>query len=103
MKNMLVISHMANIPGCCQAEWVDDRIYELIKREYNISVISATHCFKYGNQIKHYRIPSILPFEAKGEINEIESMNIDIESRYFTILYLKVMRRISLGLDFLKI
>mgnify|MGYP001028100400 FL=1 len=103
MKNMLVISHMANIPGCCQAEWVDDRIYELIKREYNISVISATHCFKYGNQIKHYRVPSILPFEAKGEINEIESMNIDIESRYFTILYLKVMRRISLGLDFLKI
>ncbi|MDC1056971.1 hypothetical protein OAQ07_05425, partial [Flavobacteriaceae bacterium] len=100
---MLVISHMANIPGCCQAEWVDDRIYELIKREYNISVISATHCFKYGNQIKHYRVPSILPFEAKGEINEIESMNIDIESRYFTILYLKVMRRISLGLDFLKI
>ena len=99
MKNMLVISHMANIPGCCQAEWVDDRIYELIKREYNISVISATHCFKYGNQIKHYRVPSILPFEAKGEINEIESMNIDIESRPFTIKYLRFMRSVSKSLD----
>ena len=90
---------MANIPGCCQAEWVDDRIYELIKREYNISVISATHCFKYGNQIKHYRVPSILPFEAKGEINEIESMNIDIESRPFTIKYLRFMRSVSKSLD----
>jgi len=99
MKNMLVISHMANIPGCCQAEWVDDRIYELIKREYSISVISATHCFKYGNQIKHYRVPSILPFEAKGEINEIESMNIDIESRPFTIKYLRFMRSVSKSLD----
>jgi hypothetical protein len=103
MKNMLVISHMANIPGCCQAEWVDDRIYELIKREYNISVISATHCFKYGNQIKHYRVPSILPFEAKGEINEIESMNIDIESRPFTIKYLRFMRSVSKSLDKLNI
>ena len=103
MKNMLVISHMANIPGCCQAEWIDDRIYELIKREYNISVISATHCFKYGNQIKHYRVPSILPFEAKGEINEIESMNIDIESRPFTIKYLRFMRSVSKSLDKLNI
>ena len=103
MKNMLVISHMANIPGCCQAEWIDDRVYEFLNRKYKITVISATHCFKYGNQIKHYRVPSILPFEAKGEINEIESMNIDIESRPFTIKYLRFMRSVSKSLDKLNI
>jgi len=103
MKNMLVISHMANIPGCCQAEWIDDRVYEFLNRKYKITVISATHCFKYGNQIKHYRVPSILPFESKGEINEIESMNIDIESRPFTIKYLRFMRSVSKSLDKLNI
>ena len=96
MKNIvLVISHMANIPGCCQAEWVDDRIYELINRGYDIHVVSATHCFKYPKNIKHYRVPSILPFEAMSEYNEIKSMNIDIKSRPLLMVYLKVMSSIS--------
>ena len=86
---------MANIPGCCQAEWVDDRIYELINRGNDIHVVSATHCFKYPKNIKHYRVPSILPFEAMSEYNEIKSMNIDIKSRPLLIAYLKVMSSIS--------
>lgn len=83
---------MANIPGCCQAEWVDDRVYEMLNcGKYDITVISATHCFRYPKEIKHYRIPSILPFEAFSEYNEIKQMNIDISSRPFLILYLKFM------------
>ena len=104
MKNkVLVISHMANIPGCCQAEWVDDRIYELINRGYDIHVVSATHCFKYPEIISHYRVPSILPFEAMSEYNEIKSMNIDIKSRPMLIIYLKVMSSISKTLSALNI
>ena len=99
MKKILVISHMANIPGCCQAEWIDDRIYEFLKREYQITVISGSHCFKYKQEIKHYRVPSILPYEAKAELNEIESMKIDIKSRPITMLYLRYMRFISKFLD----
>jgi len=103
MKKILVISHMANIPGCCQAEWVDDRIYEFLKRDYKIIVISGSHCFKYKSEVEHYRVPSILPYEAKAELNEIESMDIDIASRPYTILYLRLMRSISKFLDKLKI
>jgi len=103
MKKILVISHMANIPGCCQAEWIDDRIYEFLKREYQITVISGSHCFKYKHEIKHYRVPSILPYEAKAELNEIESMKIDIKSRPITIFYLRCMRFISKLLDRLNI
>ncbi len=94
---------MANIPGCCQAEWVDDRIYELINRGYDIHVVSATHCFKYPKNIKHYRVPSILPFEAMSEYNEIKSMNIDIKSRPLLMVYLKVMSSISKTLSALNI
>lgn len=83
---------MANIPGCCQAEWVDDRVYEMLNsEEYDITVISATHCFRYAKKIKHYRIPSILPFEAFSEYNEINQMNIDISTRPFLMTYLKFM------------
>lgn len=103
MKKVLIISHMANIPGCCQAEWIDDRIFELLKRDYHISVISGSHCFKYNENIHHYRIPSILPYEAKAELNEIESMKIDIDSRTGTMFYLKIMRQVSNSLAFLKL
>ena len=94
---------MANIPGCCQAEWVDDRIYELINRGYDIHAVSATHCFKYPKNIKHYRVPSILPFEALSEYNEIKSMNIDIKSRPILMIYLKAMSSISKILSALNI
>ena len=94
---------MANIPGCCQAEWVDERIYELINRGYDIHVVSATHCFKYPETISHYRVPSILPFEAMSEYNEIKSMNIDIKSRPMLIIFLKAMSSISKTLSALNI
>ena len=103
MKKILVISHMANIPGCCQAEWIDDRIYELLKKKYKITVISGSHCFKYKEQIKHYRVPSVLPYEAKAELNEIEAMNIDIKSRPFTMMYLKLMKQVSKFLEIFNI
>lgn len=94
---------MANIPGCCQAEWIDDRVSELLKRDYQIFVISGSHCFKYNEKICHYRIPSILPYEAKAELNEIESMNIDIDNRKGTMFYLRIMRQVSNSLNFLKL
>lgn len=103
MKKVLIISHMANIPGCCQAEWIDDRVSELLKRNYQIFVISGSHCFKYNEKISHYRIPSILPYEAKAELNEIESMNIDIDNRKCTMFYLRIMRQVSNSLNFLKL
>ena len=91
---------MANIPGCCQAEWVDDRIYQMQETgKYDVSVISATHCFKYSYPIKHFRVPSILPFEAFSEYNEIKNMDIDISNRPLLIIYLKFMSFIYRILD----
>ena len=92
---------MSNIPGSCQAEWVDDRIYEFMNKRWQVSVVSGSHCFKYPSSIKHIRVPSILPYEAKHEFNEIKSMRIDT-NRNFLIFYLKIMAIISNGLKFLK-
>lgn len=95
---------MVNIPGCCQAEWVDDRVYEMLKKgSYDITVISAAHCFKYPKEIKHYRIPSVLPFEAFSEYNEIKNMNIDIEDRPVLVNYLKFMTLIYKAFNLLNI
>jgi hypothetical protein len=92
---------MSNIPGSCQAEWVDDRIYEFLNKKWQLSVVSGSHCFKYPRPIKHIRVPSILPYEAKHEFNEIKSMGIDT-NRKFLMFYLRIMAIISNGLKFLK-
>ena len=78
-KNALVISFYTNLPGSCQAEWVDDRMNALIAKGFKITLISSRGVFKHKNDsIRHIRIPCINPHGAKSELNEIESRKIKI-------------------------
>ena len=95
-KNALVISFYTNLPGSCQAEWVDDRMNALIDKGFKITLISSRGVFKHKNDsIRHIRIPCINPHGAKSEFNEIESRNIKIN------LYLKFYYRVMAFIDFI--
>lgn len=76
-KSILVISYYANMPGACQAEWVDDRITAFIEKGYSIVLLSSICTFKNEHKkIKHIRIPSISPHAFKYEFEEIKRRNI---------------------------
>jgi hypothetical protein len=36
-KKILVFSYYTNVPGVCQAEWVDDRIFAFIEKGYSMN------------------------------------------------------------------
>lgn len=66
-----VFSYYANMPGSCQAEWIDDRIFALIEKGYDIVVFSATCCFTYRSEhIRHYKISALSPHSAGFELEE---------------------------------
>lgn len=78
-KSVLVISFYANLPGSCQAEWVDDRMNALIDKGYKITLISSRGVFKHRKpSIQHIRIPCINPHGANSEFKEIKSRKIKI-------------------------
>ena len=95
-KNALVISFYTNLPGSCQAEWVDDRMNALIAKGFKITLISSRGVFKHENDsIRHIRIPCINPHGAKSELNEIESRKIKIN------LLLRFYYRVMAFIDFI--
>ena len=95
-KNVLVISFYTNLPGSCQAEWVDDRMNALIAKGFKITLISSRGVFKHENDsIRHIRIPCINPHGAKSELNEIESRKIKIN------LLLRFYYRVMAFIDFI--
>ncbi len=70
-KTILVLSYYTNIPGACQAEWVDDRMFAFIEKGYSISLVSATCCFTHTRpEIEHYKVPTLSPHGATYEYNE---------------------------------
>lgn len=74
-NSILVLSYYANMPGACQAEWVDDRINSFLEKGYEITLLSSICNFK-NNKIKHVRIPTISPHGFIYEFEEIKRRNI---------------------------
>ncbi len=98
-KSILVISYYSNMPGACQAEWVDDRINSFLEKGYKISVITSICCFKHTSKLNHYRIQSILPKSFIYEYEEIQRRSIPYSkkklkkfSRYYS--FSKFLNRI---------
>ena len=90
MKNkVLVISKMANMPGSCPAEWVDDRILQLKNEGKEVHVISGAYSLRYPLDITHYRVPSISIFEAAYEYTQAKNFRSDILESHFLGGYLK--------------
>ncbi len=95
-RSILVFSYYTNIPGACQAEWVDDRILGFIGRGYNISLLSGTCCFTHTDpHISHRKIFALSPHSASYEYEAIRRGNIPIKKRSFTYIYLYVMHRVN--------
>ncbi len=94
-KNLLVLSYYANMPGACQAEWVDDRINAFIEQDYNITLISSIGTFK-NNSIIHKRVPTLSPHGFINEYNEILNRKI-IYSKFYKFL-IKIYYFISIYL-----
>lgn len=104
-KSILVISYYSNMPGACQAEWIDDRIFAFIQKEYKISLISATCCFKHNNIeiLDHIRIPTLSPHGCRYEFQEIKRRSIPINKFSIAYLFLSLCSKIDYILEKMKL
>ncbi len=90
-RSILVFSYYTNMPGSCQAEWIDDRMLAFIEKGYDITLISATCCFTHTNpKIKHIKVPALSPHGAGFEYEEIRRRNIP-QPNFTFYFYLKAM------------
>ena len=97
-QSILIFSYYTNMPGACQAEWIDDRMFAFIDKGYGITIISATCCFTHTNEkIKHIKVPALSPHGAGFEFEEIKRRNIPIR-KSITFAYLYFMSLIDKGL-----
>lgn len=100
-KSILVISYYSNMPGACQAEWVDDRIFAFIQKGYKVSLISATCCFKHNNIniLDHIRIPTLSPHGCRYEFDEIKRRSIPVNKFSITYLFLSLSSKVDFFLN----
>ena len=104
-KSLLVISYYSNMPGACQAEWVDDRIKVFLNQKRKIKLISSICCFKYADlNINHKRLQSIFPVAFMYEFEEIMKRNIfyNPNKLYYFKFYYKFSKISKKIFDFLK-
>lgn len=94
-QSILVFSYYTNMPGSCQAEWIDDRMLAFVDKQYDITVISAICCFTHTNpKIKHKKVPALSPHAAGFEYEECKRRNIPIQNSIWSG-YLFVMHQID--------
>jgi hypothetical protein len=76
-KRILIFSYYTNVPGVCQAEWIDDRIFAFIEKGYEITLVSCTYCFQHANKnIIHLKTPALSPHGASYEYQELKDKQI---------------------------
>jgi len=95
-NKVLVISKMANMPGSCPAEWVDDRVLQLKKEGKEVHIISGSYAKRYPKEIKHFRIPSISIFEADQEYLQAKQFKSDIFDSLIMNFYLTTCHYLSI-------
>ncbi len=93
-KSILIYSYYSNMPGVCQAEWVDDRMFAFIKAGYDASLISATSCKKHTQKkIEHIRVPALSPYGAQLEYGMIKRYHIRLPA--ITRWYIRIMASLA--------
>lgn len=86
-KKILVVSYYANMPGACQAEWIDDRMKAFVEKGYDITLISSICCNKFSKNIDHYRVPSLSFHSFNYEYAECKSRQISYHG-FIRVLFL---------------
>jgi glycosyltransferase involved in cell wall biosynthesis len=94
---LLVFSYYSNMPGACQAEWIDDKIDSLIKNGNDIALVSSTSTRKSYFNIVNWRVPSISFSDYFDEIKRANKLQI------ISILLLPVVFTLGLLFDLLLI
>lgn len=89
-KNILISSYYANMPGACQAEWLDDKIKSLLKNKHEIVLVSSV-CSRpnKNSDYKHFRTPSISWHDFNDEIDRMIATKIKIDT------YLKILKPVN--------
>ena len=94
-KEILVFSYYTNVPGVCQAEWVDDRMNAFIEKGYMVTIISCTYSFPHQHEkIKHIKVPALSPHGAAYEYNEIKDKKVPV-AHGFSYFYTWLMHHLN--------
>lgn len=73
-RRLLILSYYANMPGACQAEWLDDKIDSFHKLGCEVLVVSASCSGKYADQrVRQMRVPSISLHDFRDEVASIRA------------------------------
>lgn len=90
-KRILVVSYYTNIPGACQAEWVDDKIRCYLKEGYSVTLISSICAIPYSmDGVNHIRVPSLSLHDFRDERQRMHAFNIKTDTYlyfFMTLVY----------------
>lgn len=99
-NRILILSYYAGMPGACQAEWIDDKIYSLAETGKEMLLISASCAVTTPGEIEHVRAPSLSPHDFKDELIRIKGYGKKVP--FTTYLYLPIVYTIGLVVDLLQ-
>jgi hypothetical protein len=100
-RRILIVSYYANMPGACQAEWVDDKIKSLLEKEHEITVISAICANPYQHpKIKHIRVPSISLHDFKDEV--IRCKDVGLGLSWYLYLVIPIIYTLGIMIDWIQ-
>lgn len=101
-KKILFISYFARIPGCCPAEWYDDKVDSLLKLNKELVLITGPCATKFRHpNVTHYRVPSLSPRDISHEYNEIRDGNLVL--KLVILLLLPIILTLGLTLDLVQL
>ena len=94
-ESVLILSYYAEMPGACQAEWLDDKVDSIKKLDYKVLLVSAASCGKSNDrEVTHWRAPSVSFTDYWEEVNRIKSQGGSLP----TSMYLILPMALTLGL-----
>jgi hypothetical protein len=81
-KRVLIFSYYANLPGACQAEWIDDKLMSFDKMNIEYCFVSSPSAQLYKKSKVHVRCPSLSWHDYKDEIIRTREQEINILTLY---------------------
>jgi len=90
MSNILIFSYYANLPGACQAEWIDDKIDAIKELNINFSIVTSPSAAKIELATNHYRAYSIGLKDFKDEFErcKVRKFSLFLMYIWFPIAFL---------------
>jgi len=81
-KKVLIFSYYANLPGACQAEWIDDKLISFDKMNIKYYFISSPSAHLYKKSRAHIRCASLSWHDYKDEVIRTRMQGINLLTLY---------------------